>query len=92
MTPAATKSVPSRAEASSWMNSYIQSALDLRPEDFSPDASFDSYGLDSAELVIMAGIMEEQLNIEIEPEIMFETPSVTGVLDGLVARGVLRAA
>jgi acyl carrier protein len=92
MTPTETKPVPTRTEVSTWMTSYILGALDLRPEDFSADASFDSYGLDSAELVIMAGIMEEQFGIEVEPEIMFETPTVTGVLDALVARGVLRSA
>ncbi|MEJ8571584.1 acyl carrier protein [Microbaculum marinum] len=82
--------MPTRTEASEWMTGYIVSALDMQRADFSPDARFDSYGLDSAELVIMAGILEEQFEIEIDPEVLFETPTLNGVLDNLVAGGVLQ--
>ncbi|RAI00087.1 phosphopantetheine-binding protein [Acuticoccus sediminis] len=85
-----TKTVPARAEVSEWMIAYVVSALGIQRDDFSPEARFDSYGLDSAELVIMTGIMEEQFNIEIDPELLFETPTVTGVLDNLVAAGTVR--
>jgi len=88
---ASKEDAPTRAEVGEWVTAYIVAALDIDRADFSPDARFDSYGLDSAEIVIMAGIMEEQLGLEIDPEILFETPSVSGVLDNLVAAGVVRA-
>lgn len=72
------------------MVGYIVAALDMQRQDFSSDARFDSYGLDSAELVIMAGIMEEEFPVQVDPELLFETATVNGVLDSLTAAGVLR--
>lgn len=82
---------PTRNAVSAWMTDYITSALAMDAAAFSPDTRFESYGLDSAELVIMAGIMEETFAIEVNPEAFFETPTVNGILDGLVAAGTIRA-
>lgn len=74
-----------------WVTNHITQALDIRRDDFSPDATFDSYGLDSAELVIMGGLMEEEFNLEIDPETFFQVPTVNGLVNTLVTSGVVHA-
>ncbi|HTW28655.1 MAG TPA: acyl carrier protein [Acetobacteraceae bacterium] len=82
---------PTRTAVTEWIIRYATAALDMRREDFSTSAHFDSYGLDSAEVVIMAGLLEEAFGIEINPEQFFTTPSVDGVVEALVAAGTVRA-
>lgn len=59
-----------------WMIDYICSVLALDAATFSTSATFDSYGLDSVEAVLMAGLMEEEFGVQIDPVRLFEAPSV----------------
>ena len=43
---------------------------------FSTADRFDTYGLDSVEAVIMAGVMEEEFQVIVDPHRFFETPSI----------------
>lgn len=71
-----------------WMENYVRSNLDL-PEDFTTAMRFDGYGIDSVEAVIMAGVMEEDFGIAIEPRFFFDDPSIDGVVCALVNEGLL---
>lgn len=62
-----------------WLIGYISSTLEIPREVVTPDATFDVYGLDSAEGVIMAGVIEEEFGIEIDPAVFFEDPTINGV-------------
>ncbi|RXF74464.1 acyl carrier protein [Hansschlegelia zhihuaiae] len=62
-----------------WMIGYVSSTLEIPREVAAPDATFDTYGLDSAEGVIMAGVIEEEFGIEIDPAVFFEDPTINGV-------------
>lgn len=62
-----------------WMIGYISATLEIPREVIPTDASFDTYGFDSAEAVIMAGVMEEEFGIETDPAAFFERPSIDGV-------------
>jgi acyl carrier protein len=77
----------SQEELRAWMIEYIASVLDLPPEDFPTEATFDSYGLDSVEATVMAGVMEEQFGVPIDPVLLFENPSI----DDFVAAHALPA-
>ena len=59
-----------------WMVNYICSVLSQNPATFSTTATFDSYGLDSVEAVLMAGVMEEEFGVQVDPARMFEAPRV----------------
>jgi acyl carrier protein len=61
------------------MVGYISSVLEIPKSAISTDATFDTYGLDSAEGVIMAGVIEEEFGIEVDPSVFFEDPTVDGV-------------
>jgi acyl carrier protein len=59
-----------------WMVDYILSLLDLSPEEVRTDQTFDTYGFDSVEAVVMAGIMEEEFGVMVDPVQLFEHPSI----------------
>jgi acyl carrier protein len=44
---------------------------------------FDDYGLDSTDAVIIAGLLEEQLAIELDPELLLRNRSVDQVTEWL---------
>lgn len=69
----------------SWMVQYICAIFDLKPGNLSTSDSFDSYGLDSVEAVIMAGVMEEEFRVQIDPILFFEHPSIDRFVANLAA-------
>lgn len=73
-----------------WLKSYISAVLDLEADTVSTAVPFDSYGLDSVEAVIMAGVMEEEFSIRIDPTMVFEDPSIDGLVKALQGAGLGR--
>lgn len=59
-----------------WMREYILKMLSLDETTFDSAARFDAYGLDSVEAVVMAGVMEEEFGVPIEPALLFDHPSI----------------
>ena len=59
-----------------WMVSYITSVIDVATDPFPVAERFDNYALDSLEITIMSGMMEETYEIEIDPSEFFDNPSV----------------
>jgi acyl carrier protein len=59
-----------------WMAKYICAVLGLDRAKFSTADRFDTYGLDSVEAVIMAGVMEEEFQVIVDPHQFFDTPSI----------------
>jgi len=59
-----------------WLINYISSVLDIPAEGFPTSATFDTFGLDSVEAVVMAGVLEEELRVPVDPILLFENPSV----------------
>jgi acyl carrier protein len=80
---------PARADAKSietWMASYISSVIDVAQDPFPVDDRFDTYGLDSVEITIMCGMMEEEFEIEVNPDQVFDHPSVSAFSQHLAKR------
>jgi acyl carrier protein len=77
------------ATVRTWLVGYITSVLDVPTDPFPAAEPFNSYGFDSTEVVIMAGVMEEEFGVELEPAILFENPSVDGFVDALVAAEII---
>jgi acyl carrier protein len=58
-----------------WMISYIESVLS--PAGGVPtDKNFDTYGFDSVEAVVMAGVMEEEFAVPVDPMWLLENPNI----------------
>ncbi|WP_417726888.1 acyl carrier protein [Roseovarius sp.] len=60
-----------------WMVAYITSVIEVQQDPFPVNDRFDLYGLDSIEITIMCGMMEEQFKIEVNPNEVFDHPSVS---------------
>lgn len=58
-----------------WMVSYIGGVLSL-PEGVPTGSTFDTYGFDSVEAVVMAGVMEEEFSVQVDPVQLLEHPSI----------------
>lgn len=63
-------------ELRKWMIEYISEVLKVDSAALSTSATFDSIGLDSVEAVVMMGVMEEHFGVEIDPALLFESPSI----------------
>ena len=59
-----------------WMVGYVRSVLDLPADRPDTAARFDTYGLDSVEAVIMAGVMEEEFGVTVDAMEFFNNPSI----------------
>ncbi len=59
-----------------WLIKYITTVLDRADDGVPTDQAFDTYGFDSVELVLMIGVMDEELGIEVDPAMLFEHPSI----------------
>jgi acyl carrier protein len=59
-----------------WLVRYITSVLNLPGDSVPTDQSFDSYGFDSIEVVVMAGVLEEEFSVQVDPVQLFEHPSI----------------
>ncbi|MAC80496.1 MAG: hypothetical protein CML66_20800 [Rhodobacteraceae bacterium] len=62
-----------------WMVNYITSVIDVPEDPFPVEERFDMYGLDSVEITIMCGMMEEAYGIEVNPTEVFDNPSVAAL-------------
>ncbi|MCA0920129.1 acyl carrier protein [Pseudooceanicola nanhaiensis] len=58
------------------MVTYIAQLLSLDPAGINTADRFDSFGMDSIEAVVMAGIMEEEFGVQIEPMLLVDNPSI----------------
>ncbi len=63
-------------ELRNWMIDYIAAVLKIDAATLSTSATFDSIGLDSVEAVVMTGVMEERFGVDIDPALLFESPSI----------------
>ena len=70
-----------------WLVNYISSVLDLPAEDFPTAARFDSFGLDSVEAVVMAGVLEEEFRVPVDPIQFFENRSVDAFVAAYASDG-----
>ena len=59
-----------------WLVNYITTVLDRADDGVPTDQTFDTYGFDSVELVLMIGVMDDELGIEVDPAMLFEHPSI----------------
>lgn len=69
-----------------WMVAYISSVIDVQQNPFPENERFDNYGLDSVEITIMCGMMEEQFGVEVNPDEVFENPNVAALAAHLARR------
>ena len=68
-----------------WMINYLCGVLGLDRDKISTGATFDVLGLDSVEAVIMAGVMEEEFQVIVDPHQFFDAPSIDAFVKAYAA-------
>lgn len=76
--------MPNHSTLQEWIVNYVASVLDLEPDSIALDQNFHDIGMDSAEVVIMTGVLEEEFGIEVRAELPFEHPTITGFVAKLI--------
>lgn len=67
------------SEVADWCIGYLQRTIDDASVVISADASFAEMGLDSASSTYFIVELEEWLGIELEPELVFEHPTIAAL-------------
>lgn len=71
-------------ELRDWLQAQAASYLDLSPADLDPDTPLAAYGLDSVYALTIAADIEEHLEIVLEPELMWEHPTLNALTEALL--------
>ncbi len=77
------KAVVSAEDIEDWVVDYLASLLEISPDELDPTISFDHYGLDSSAAVGLTGELEDWLNLEIEPTLLYDYPTVVALAEYL---------
>lgn len=79
---------PMEEQIGEWLASYVGELIARPASDIDHDATFDSFGIDSANLIGITGELQAWLGISIDPESAYDYPTIralTAYLAGLVA-------
>ena len=77
----------SAEEIESWIVAHIAEIVNVAPAAISPDAPFDSFGIDSAKAISLMVELENWLNLpdELPLELLFEAESIRNAATGIAA-------
>jgi acyl carrier protein len=81
--------VPSTQEIRSLLIAELAMVLRVDESEIETSKLFDEYGLDSTDAVILVGLVEERLQIELEPELLLRNRSIDEVIRTLQQQGKL---
>lgn len=79
----ALKQIPTTAEIQAWIVSYLAELLEVDSEEIDITIPFDRYGLDSSAAVGLTGDLEEWLETEIDPTLLYDYPTVEALVQHL---------
>lgn len=77
---------PDASAIQSFCLNYVSKIVDLPVDRIDPAVDVDRLGMDSATAVALIMSLEEWLGIELQPEILFEHPTIAGLSKHLAAR------
>ncbi|HLY46228.1 MAG TPA: acyl carrier protein [Stellaceae bacterium] len=76
----------SHAEICDWCVAYLKRIVADPSTAITPDATFAQMGLDSATSAYFIVELEEWLGVELEPELVFEHPTITDLARHIVTQ------
>jgi acyl carrier protein len=77
---------PSESTIRDWCLRYLARILDLPDQAVDPDVTFTRLGLDSANSVHLIVELEEWLELELTPDLVFEHPTIAELARYLARR------
>lgn len=81
---------PTEIDVAGWVRAHLSTLLAVPESEVDFERTLSDYGLDSFDLMVMAGDAEEALGIEIDPEPFFPPPAIAQVV--AILERMLRAA
>ncbi len=85
------KNPPTTAEIQTWLVSYLTELLEIEPDEVDVTIPFDRYGLDSSAAVGMTGDLEEWLEYELDPTLIYDYPTIKALAEHLLEENKVRA-
>ena len=70
------KNLPTTAEIQAWLVSYLAEVLEIEPDEVDVTIPFDRYGLDSSVAMGMTSDLEEWLEKELNPILVYDYPTI----------------
>ncbi|MEO1377375.1 MAG: acyl carrier protein [Cyanobacteria bacterium J06635_10] len=70
------KNLPTTAEIQAWVTSYLAELLEIEASEVDVTIPFNRYGLDSSAAVGMTGDLEEWLEFELDPTLIYDYPTI----------------
>lgn len=81
----AQKSPPSVTEIQAWLVSYVAEMLEIEPSEVDMALEFNDYGLDSSAAVGITGDLEEWLERELDPTLLYDYPTIESIAQHLAS-------
>jgi acyl carrier protein len=78
-----TKQVRTSEEIQEWIVSYIADLLEVTPEEINIKIPFERYGLDSSVAVGLTGDLQEWLECELDPTLLYDYPTIEAMVKHL---------
>jgi acyl carrier protein len=72
------------AEICQFVREYVANLLGVSTDEVSLDAQLNDTGLTSSAIVSLVGDLEEMLDMEISPSLLYEAGSIQGAVERLV--------
>jgi acyl carrier protein len=77
------KKLPSAAEIQVWMVAYIAEILEVDSSKIDINVPFDRYGLDSSVAIGLTNELEEWLEIQLDPTLLYDYPTIDALVKHL---------
>ena len=78
------KQFPSQAKIQTWICNYVADLLEVDVSKIDVTIPFDRYGLDSSAAVGLAGDLEDYLEEELDPTLLYDYPTIESLTNHLV--------
>lgn len=79
-------SIPDAATIQQWSIRFVSKLIDQPAERIDPNVEVERLGLDSATAVALIMSLEEELDIELMPELLFDYPTISSLSQHLASR------
>jgi acyl carrier protein len=70
------KKAPTAIEIQDWIVSYLADLLEVDPEEIDVSVPFDRYNLDSSAAIGMTGDLEDWLEVQLDPTLLYDYPTI----------------
>ena len=83
---ASIKKLPTQREIQNWIVNYVAELLEVNPDRIDVRIPFDRYSLDSHAVVGLSGDLEDWLEIELEPTLLYNYPTIEALTSYLAEK------